>query len=109
MFASIAKRVGKKLLSHGIGLGRYVGEDVLNGKNIKESIVNRGKSQAVSFVKEAARSMLGHVRGRRRKSSLKHAPVKHLRKSSSHKRRHSVSLKVSLKCPAERRRGASNF
>jgi len=108
MFAPIAKRVGKRLLSHGIGLARDVAEDVLSGKNIKESIVNRGKSRAVSLGKDAARTMLGHGYRRRRKPSRKHAPVKRLRKSSSRKRKRSAKS-VSRKRPAKRRRVTSNF
>ena len=106
MFAPIAKRVGKKLLSHGIGLARDVTENVLSGKNIKKSIANCGKSRAISFGKEATRSMLGH--GRRRKPSSKHAPVKHLWKGSSRKRRHSTKS-FSRKRSGKRRRVRSNF
>ena len=41
MFLPIAKRVGKKLLREGVGLARDVAQDVMSGKDIKESLINR--------------------------------------------------------------------
>ena len=46
---AVTKRVGKKLLSHGVGLARDVAQDVMSGQNIKESLINRGKSPAMSM------------------------------------------------------------
>ena len=47
----VAKNLGKSLLSHGLGLARDVTNDALAGKNIKSSLMDRGKAQAVNFGK----------------------------------------------------------
>lgn len=95
-FKRIGKSIGRSLMNQGVGLAQDVANDALLGKNMKDSLINRGKSRAVSFGKSAARegldalsNMIGKGRrrgGRRRKtkrlSKSKTATLRKRRKSS---------------------------
>ena len=119
-FAPVAKTVGKSLLSHGLGLARDVAHDALAGRSIKDSLLDRGKSRAVTFGKSTLSNMIGkgsRRAGRRRRSrkrGLKRKSRSSSRKRTSHSRK-AVSRKrkarsvSSHRRKAKRRRRASNF
>jgi len=60
-FVPIAKSVGRNLLNRGLGLARDVAEDALAGKNIKSSLVNRGKAAAIDVGKSTAKEGLNAI------------------------------------------------
>lgn len=124
-FLPMAKKLGRNLLHQGVGLARDIAQDALEGKNIKNAFLDRGKSRAVNFGKSAAHeglsalsNMIGkggrHARRRRKpvkrisrkRASRKKATRKRKsRKSASRKRKRSA--KSTHKRPAKRRR--TNF
>ena len=97
LFMPIAKKVGKSLFSHGIGLAQDVMQDTSSGSSFKDSIKRRGKSRAINFGKDAARHGLNTLsdmigKGGRRVSR------KRKRRAKSSKRR-----------PKKKRRTTTNF
>ena len=54
-FLPVAKKIGRSLFSHGVGLAKDIAEDALAGKSIKSSLLDRGKSHALDFGKSAAK------------------------------------------------------
>ena len=120
-FVPIAKTLGKNLLSHGIGLARDVAQDAMEGKSVKNSLMDRGKARALDFGKSAARQSVhalsnmigkGSRRARRKRNRrLQRRRITRRRKSkprlTSRKRR--KRSKSTLKRKAKRRRIAANF
>ena len=126
-FLPVAKHLGKKLLSHGVGLARDVAQDAMEGRSIKDSLINRGKARAIDFGKNTAREGIGalsnmvgrgsrRVRRRRktkskrkvsRRRKTKRTPRSTSRKPASRKRR--MRSKSAPKRKAKRRRIAANF
>ena len=116
-FLPIAKNVGKNLLSKGLGLARDVAQDALEGKNIKSSIVDRGKAAAINVGKDTAREGINAIsnligRGKRRRYRQRQLHRRNsLRKrkarSKSTKRRVKRRRSKSHKRPVKRRR--TNF
>ena len=92
VFVPIAKTVGKKLLSSGIGLATAVKSDVLAGKNFTQSIKSRGKAQAVNFGKDALRTVLGNTLGRRPSRKCASSRKSAKRKPLSKKRRSTAKI-----------------
>ena len=125
MFAPIAKKVGKKLLSHGVGLAKDIASDVLAGKNIKDSFISRGKATASNLGRSMLNDglsglsqMIGQGKGRRRlrakrrRHSSRKRQVKRLARSRSRtktSRKRKRPAKSSSKRPAKRRRVSFNF
>lgn len=133
-FLPVAKNLGKSLFSHGIGLANDVARDAMEGKSIKKSLMNRGKSRALDFGKTALREGIGSLSnmigkgGRRaprkkrkakiRKTIRRRKPVRK-RKNKPRQRRRPISSKTvsrkrrkSVKATrhnAKRRRIATNF
>lgn len=117
-FVPIAKSVGRNLLNKGLGLARDVAEDALAGKNIKSSIVNRGKAAAIDVGKSTAKQGLNAIskligsgkrrrRRRRRLQQRRHSLRKRKARSKSCKRRTKRRRSKSCKRRVKRRR--TNF
>ena len=75
-FMPIAKNLGKVALASGIGLAQDLIRDRLRGKNLKDSIMEHGKSRALDFAKTAASAaakegLLGKLAGMFGKGSRK--------------------------------------
>lgn len=111
IFLPIAKKVGKTLLTKGIGLASDIASDVTSGKDLKSSFLTRGKAAAIDFGKSAAREGLNAVTsgligsGRRRKRRRSQS-LRKVRKSISRKRKRKSRSK-STKRRAKKRR--ANF
>ena len=95
LFLPMAKKIGKNLLHQGIGLAKDIAQDAMEGKNIKDSILDRGKSRAIDIGKSAAREGIGALntmidkggrRAPRRKRLAKRSLRKRPRKASLHRR-----------------------
>lgn len=132
-FLPVAKNIGKSLFSHGVGLAKDVARDAMEGKSIKDSLMNRGKSRALDFGKSAVREGVGTLSnmvgkgGRRaprkrkakiRKTIRRRKPVRK-RKNKPRQRRRPISSKTvsrkrrkpvkTSRHNAKRRRTVTNF
>ena len=105
-FLPIAKKVGRNLLSQGVGLAKDVMQDAMEGKNIKSSFLDRGKSRAIDFGKSTARegvSALQNMLGRgsrrapRRRKHTKRLSAKRISRKRSRKRARKPLRKPSRK------------
>lgn len=54
--SSIVKNAAKELRNHALDVGVKVGEDLLDGANLKESVKTRGKEAGESFAKQLLNS-----------------------------------------------------
>lgn len=102
LFLPVAKNIGKNILKSGIGLARDVASDAMMGKDIKDSLLKRGKAAAFDVGSSAAKEGLsamseligsGSRRYRRRHRSLR-------------KRRRTMKRKSVSRKPASRKRKA---
>ena len=86
-FLPVAKKVGRSLFSQGVGLAKDVMQDALEGKNIKSSFLDRGKSRAINLGKSALESMVGKGsrRAPRRRKAIKRASGKRISRKRSRK------------------------
>ena len=126
-FTPIAKKVGKKLMKHGIGLATDVAKDALLGKNMKDSLLTHGKARAKNIGRAVANeglSVVGNLMGNSKKSN-KSKQTKRLKRKGAGKRvqkkgkHHTSRKRASCKRPAKRsssykpkakrRRIAANF
>ena len=112
-FMPVAKNLGKSLLSHGLGLARDVTNDALAGKNIKSSLMDRGKAQAVNFGKNVARegvdalsNMVG--RGSRRVWNMKRIGRGRSQKRKRKAKRKILRRSVSRKTTSRKRKARSH-
>ena len=93
-FLPVAKKLGRSLFSQGVGLAKDVAQDVMEGKNIKSSFLDRGKSRALDFGKSAAKEGIGALhnmigkgsRRARRRRRVKRISRKRSRKPTSRRR-----------------------
>lgn len=92
LFMPVAKKVGKSLLSQGVGLAQDVMKDANSGTSLKESFKRRGRSRAINFGKTAARHGLNTLsdmigQGRRRVSRKRKRRAKSSKRRPNKKRR----------------------
>ena len=105
-FLPVAKKVGRNLLSQGVGLAKDVMQDALEGKNIKSSFLDRGKSRAIDFGKTAAKEGVSALQNMIGKGSRR-APQRRRRiKRASAKRISQKRLRKRAHKPASRKRKA---
>ena len=95
-FLPVAKKLGKNLFHQGVGLAKDMAQDVIQGKSIKSSFLDHGKSRALDFGKSAAmqgvsalQDMIGKGsrRTRRRKRAKRISRKRASRKRVTHKRK----------------------
>ena len=110
-FLPIAKNLGRSLLATGIGLAGKVANDTLRGRNVKESLIEHGKSHALNFGKSAAREgvnalsgMIGRGKRRARRRRAKRIHRRKVTKTRSTRRRH---RSTSRKAVSRKRRASS--
>ena len=119
MFSPIAKSVGRQLLSHGVGLAKDIASDALAGRNIKDSLISRGKATASNIGKSALRQGIGALsqmvgRGKRRRKRLSphkrkaKRPVRRKSRSKTSRKRKRAATSTH-KRTAKRRRVSHNF
>ena len=105
-FLPIAKKLGRSLFTQGVGLANDVAFDTMEGKNIKESLKERGKARAVKFGKSAARegmSALSNMIGKgSRRVSTRRKRLR--RRKSKPARRHTRRRAISRKATSRKRR-----
>lgn len=119
-FSPIAKSVGRKLLSHGVGLAQDIASDALAGKNIKDSILTHGRKRAKDIGKSALTeglssltSMIG--KGKRTKSSKRLRRKRKVKRVVRKRSRSSTSRKSKRRAPSSsqkrptKKRRVSNF
>ena len=95
MLIPMAKKVGKSLLSQGVGLAQDVVQDTSEGSSFRDSLKKRGKARAVRFGKSTARAGLNTLsdmigegsrrvsrKRKRRAKSSKRRPKKRRRTSN---------------------------
>ena len=58
----LLKTVGKSALRQAVGFASDVADDVISGRNIKDSLKSRGKSHAIKFAKGAASTALSSAK-----------------------------------------------
>ena len=111
-FTPVAKKLGKSLLSQGVGFVNDVARDAMEGKSIKSSLFNRGKSHAIDFGKSAAREGVDVLANMIGKGSRR-APRKRKRLQKTRRRKSKVSRprrqrrKTSRKAVSRKRRARS--
>lgn len=105
-FMPIAKNVGKQLLSEGLGLATEVAGDVISGKSIKSSILNRGKERLKRLGLQTLKSMVGRGRRKRKKAVTKR---KRKAKSRAPSRKRKRPRKTTSKKRSAKKRRTTNF
>ena len=113
-FLPIAKKLGRKLFTTGIGLATDIARDAMEGKSIKNALKERGKTYAKDFGKAAAAEGIGALtnmvgRGRRRARKRVKRAGKRKRKAVSRRpsRRHTSRKTPSRKRTSRKRHSRS--
>ena len=109
-FLPVARKLGKSLLSQGVGLANDIARDAMEGKSIKQSLMNRGKSRALDFGKTAAKEGVGALTDMIGKGSRR-APRRRKRLQKTRRRKSKVTRrrqrKTSRKTASRKRRSRS--
>lgn len=111
-FLPVAKKLGKSLAGVGIGLASDVVRDAMEGKNIKKSILKRGKSRAIDFGKTAAKEGIGALtnmigKGSRRAPARRKRLQRRQRRKSKATKSRRRSRHTSRKATSRKRRARS--
>ena len=104
----MVKRIGSSLLNtvktEGVKLGKDVLSDIAEGRNIKETLVNRGKAAAINVGKRSLRNAVKTVTGAgRKRRRRRRSTFKQIRKRSASKQKRKRRRRLSKK-PSKRLR-----